>query len=234
MSAKYYAIHKGRVTGIFQSWDDAKPHISGFSGPKFKKFDNLKDAEYYVKHGKIEAKKDHADAVNYSDVIVFTDGSFSNKTKKSGIGIYFQYPYTEYSVGERVGDGSTNQFTELYAIAKTILIIKEKLPNHFNKTNHSNISVEVWTDSDYSKKCIYNWYPKWVKNGWKTASGGDVLYKEVISFIVHQLEEIPYDIKIRHIKEVGLKSHQGEPDDPIIKSIWKGNKEADKLAQNAL
>ena len=230
--SKFYAIHKGKVTGVFKTWNEVTPHINGVAGAKFKKFGNLKDAKYYVKHGKIPIKKDHSDSLNYSDVRVFTDGSYSSKTKRSGLGVYFPYPYTDYSVGERLPDNSTNQFAELYAIAKALIIIKDKLPNHFNSSHHSNICVEIWTDSDYSKNCVYKWYDKWVKNGWKKTDGGDVLYKEVISFIVYAIKEVPYTIKIRHIKEVGLKSHQGEPEDPIIKCIWKGNKEADKLATN--
>lgn len=232
MKRKFYAVHKGRSTGIFEEWNEVIPHIQGFSGAKYKKFDNIDDAKYFLEHGKIPIKKDANVKVNFDDINIFTDGAFSSKTKKAGIGIYFGYPYSVYSISKKLPDNSTNQYAELFAIAKAIMILKEDISKQFNTNNSHTIIVDIWTDSKYSKDCIYTWYPKWVKNGWKTTGGDDVKYQEFISYIVQEIESAPYKIRIRHIKEVGLKSHQSEPDDPIVKMIWKGNKQADKLASS--
>lgn len=35
---KYYAIKKGRQTGIFTSWDETKSLVSGFNGAIYKSF----------------------------------------------------------------------------------------------------------------------------------------------------------------------------------------------------
>ena len=48
---KYYAIHKGRESGIYNTWDECKELVNGFKGAKYKKFNNLNDARYYIDNG---------------------------------------------------------------------------------------------------------------------------------------------------------------------------------------
>jgi len=51
MKKKYYAVAKGRKTGIFTSWDDCKKQVNGFSGAIFKSFKSIQDAkEFLQKH----------------------------------------------------------------------------------------------------------------------------------------------------------------------------------------
>jgi ribonuclease HI len=42
---KYYVIWKGRNTGIFHSWEEAKASIHGFEGAQYKSYDSLGLAE---------------------------------------------------------------------------------------------------------------------------------------------------------------------------------------------
>lgn len=61
----YYAVYRGYKTGIFMFWDDAKKAVDGYSGAVYKKFNNIDDAEHFVKTGEIRnflekpAKKVH-------------------------------------------------------------------------------------------------------------------------------------------------------------------------------
>ena len=41
----YYAVKKGRETGIFESWEECQKQITGLSGAEFKKFKILHQAE---------------------------------------------------------------------------------------------------------------------------------------------------------------------------------------------
>lgn len=41
---KYYTVWKGHKTGVFDSWEECKKHIAGFTGAKFKSFFNLQEA----------------------------------------------------------------------------------------------------------------------------------------------------------------------------------------------
>ena len=44
----YYAVKKGRETGIFENWAECQKQITGFSGAEFKKFKELHQAEAYL------------------------------------------------------------------------------------------------------------------------------------------------------------------------------------------
>ena len=35
---KYYAVKKGRKTGIFTTWDDCKAQVNGYKGAVYKSF----------------------------------------------------------------------------------------------------------------------------------------------------------------------------------------------------
>ena len=42
---KFYVVWKGRQTGVFGSWDEAKEQVSSFSGASYKSFKTLKEAQ---------------------------------------------------------------------------------------------------------------------------------------------------------------------------------------------
>ena len=46
--SKYYAVANGRKTGIFRSYDDVKPLVSGFPNAKHKSFKTLSEAQDYL------------------------------------------------------------------------------------------------------------------------------------------------------------------------------------------
>jgi ribonuclease HI len=232
----YYGVHRGRSTGVFTDWAIVQKLITGYGGPKFKKFKTKEEAEYFYKHGELKPTvyKDPdfitQDETNtnilFSDLLVYTDGSASSKTKKAAIGIAFSGSYEPYDHSEQLPNGSTNQLAELYAIAKALEIIAQRV-----KQKHDITTIEIWTDSDYSVKCAYQWGDNWEKNGWTTGNGDEVKYQTYIEFIRMMLKSMGDNVKLRHIKELNLKSHQSEPSDMYAKMVWKGNKRADVLAR---
>ena len=45
----YYAVAIGRVPGVYQTWDECKAQVTGYSGAIFKKFKTLTDANAFCK-----------------------------------------------------------------------------------------------------------------------------------------------------------------------------------------
>lgn len=45
---KVYAVRKGHRTGIFETWDECKAAVDGFSGAEYKGFSNRAEAEVYL------------------------------------------------------------------------------------------------------------------------------------------------------------------------------------------
>ena len=52
----YYSVYKGHVKGIYSTWNDCYNNIKGYPDAMFQKFENLNDAEYFLKFGN-EPKK---------------------------------------------------------------------------------------------------------------------------------------------------------------------------------
>ena len=48
MAKKFYAVKNGKTTGIFQSWDECKKQVAGFSGAEYKSFKTHEEAESYL------------------------------------------------------------------------------------------------------------------------------------------------------------------------------------------
>ncbi|MED6204235.1 hypothetical protein PIB30_007347 [Stylosanthes scabra] len=59
MEGKYshYAVRVGRVPGIYTSWEEAEPQVTGFPFAKFKGFKSLGEALKYMQHGKEKKEK---------------------------------------------------------------------------------------------------------------------------------------------------------------------------------
>jgi ribonuclease HI len=48
---KFYAVRKGRVPGLYFSWEDCAREVIGFKGAEHKRFGTLADAEVYLFQG---------------------------------------------------------------------------------------------------------------------------------------------------------------------------------------
>lgn len=165
---------------------------------------------------KSEMDKNKIDETVPSDVfIVYTDGACKHNGSdkaRAGIGIYFNKnnKIKIPSISERLMTvKQTNNAAELTAILRAL----ELCDSH-------NISdkILIYTDSDYSMKCITIWYPQWKKEDkLKDRKNIDILIK------IDKLYE-KLDVKFKHIR-----SHTGLTD---IHS--RGNDMADKLAVESL
>ena len=49
-----YAVHRGRTTGIFNTWFECKAQVEEFKNCCFKSFKNNADAKYFVKYGRVK------------------------------------------------------------------------------------------------------------------------------------------------------------------------------------
>lgn len=73
MAKKVYAVKKGKVTGIFNTWDECKKNVHGFPGAQYKSFPTLKEAEEYLGGG----SRDETDDIDSPEsCIAYVDGSF--------------------------------------------------------------------------------------------------------------------------------------------------------------
>ncbi|THH17906.1 hypothetical protein EW146_g2995 [Bondarzewia mesenterica] len=69
----FYAVKKGRVPGIYETWDECQVQVKGFSGPIFKKFHDLQSARDWIasdastypsKRQEFEVASPHSNVIN--------------------------------------------------------------------------------------------------------------------------------------------------------------------------
>ena len=95
-TSKYYAVRKGKKTGIFLSWEECKTAVAGFSGAEYKSFKIKEEAIKYLDGA---TNTIGADQPNANSLLSYVDGSYDNTQKKYAFGCVFITPenmiYTE-------------------------------------------------------------------------------------------------------------------------------------------
>lgn len=80
---KFYAVKKGKKTGIFSTWDECKEQVTGFKGAVYKSFKTLSEAEAFLE--KSEEKIENIEEVD--GVYAYIDGSFDRINGIYGSGV---------------------------------------------------------------------------------------------------------------------------------------------------
>lgn len=177
----FYAVKKGRETGIFESWAECQKQITGFSGAEFKKFKELKQAESYLTSGiSIDNLSDDLDGLH-----AYIDGSFSNDLQETGYGAVILLN------GEIIHTikGSSKKYIEMRNVAGELFA--------------AAVSIKWAVDNGYKSIVLHHDYSgiaHWAKGEWKCKQEGTINYKKFI-------DEISSKISILFIK---VKGHSGD------------------------
>ena len=177
----YYAVRKGRETGIFENWEECQKQVINFSGAVYKKFTKLSDAESFLNDN---TEKETADD-DLSGLHAYIDGSFSDEHQKTGYGAVILYngeiKHTISGKSEKYID-MRNVAGELFAAG---MALKWAVDNGYK---------EITLHYDYSGVSA------WANGEWKTKQEGTINYKNYIDSLKDKIE----------IKFIKVKSHSGD------------------------
>lgn len=88
--AKFYAIKKGRIPGIYTNWSEVKKQVEGFSGSDFKAFSTEKEAKSFLEESLPTLEREEQLDVEFdvpNDFIeIYVDGSYSSNPPIYGSG----------------------------------------------------------------------------------------------------------------------------------------------------
>ncbi len=201
---KFYAVAKGRTTGIFTSWPQAERQVKGFAGAKYKSFKTEKEALAFLKRpvyssgkktvrtGKTGSKGVSTASKNYpkNTIIVHTDGGAIGNPGPGGYGVVIKD-------GEQLSGGfnrTTNNRMELMGVIKAM----EALAGEQNP-------ILLHSDSRYVINGITKgWAKGWKKRGWKKSNGEPALNPDLWARLLDLLPGL--DIKFKWVK-----GHAGDP-----------------------
>ncbi|KAF4335531.1 ribonuclease H1 [Fusarium beomiforme] len=140
---------------------------------------------------------------------IYTDGSSlanGQAGSRAGLGVYFGHN-DKRNLAERLpGEPQTNQRAELMAMLRALEIAP------------LTQGVQIWSDSQYSIKCVTQWAINWERKDWKTASGDEVKNQDIIRDVLAKINE-----RTAAGSQTGFEWVKGHATDP-------GNHEADRLA----
>jgi ribonuclease HI len=234
MPSKFlYAVARGRQTGIFMTWGEAKKHVDGFNGARYKKFTSREDAETFIRgngslilgqFGITDVVPTTAPTLNLkvsphsSDaLVIFTDGACKgNGSAHARAGYAAVFPnHPHHDISERLeGDVKTNNRAEFMACIRGLEICEKEDPG-LGKTVH------MYTDSQLLLNTVTKWMKGWKNNKWMKADENPVLNLD----LVVRLDKLSMR---RKIDWRWVPAHTGR-DDWI--SIW--NARADEMADKA-
>ena len=181
MAKKYYAVKRGRKTGLFTVWAECAAQVQGFQGAVYKGFMTEAEArdwlaggasaanEGAVRTGKKSAAPAPAEPID-ADYIIHTDGSCLRNPGGAGgwaavIENVATGEVTEHSGGD---PETTNNRMELTAALEALSAVPE------------GARIALFTDSQYLKNAFTKfWLPAWKKRGWKKADGELVLNQDL-------------------------------------------------------
>lgn len=217
----FYAVYKGKKTGIFSSWNECKQSVDKYPNAIYKKFKTLEKAKLFMENGTQNSKKEEKKSepcliFNPNTIKVYTDGSCIrniNSKHYGGFGIYFGEKDNRNVTEPYIDKEVTNNRAELHAIQTAIKILNAEISN--------NKEIRIYTDSEYSLKSCTIWYKNWKKNNWKNKDDSPRKNIDYIKPISELLEKYP------NIKLIHIKAHTGKKDPDSI-----GNDMADILADN--
>ena len=198
MPTKYYAIFRGRTTGVFTDWNLVKNLVSGYSNASYKSFSRFEDAEKYSKTGKLVIEENtRMSSVNCNEgqgldgannfVEIYTDGSYKNGNGGYGVVIDLKEKGYKFLKGPVPYRPCTNQISELYAI-------------YIALQQYSKENVRIYSDSKYCINVFTIWCKLWDIGGWKRSNGGVIKNSELIKEIRKLIEDNERSVKFSHVK----------------------------------
>lgn len=191
MPQKYYAVRKGKKTGIFNTWDECKKNVDGFSGAQYKSFKTKEEALAYIGDGN-EVKID-----NTNGVIAYVDGSYNIATKEFSYGMVILRDSKEYTFNKKFDDKDL-----------------ASMRNVAGEIKGAQAAMAYAVEEGLKEITIYYDYAGiafWCLGEWKANKEGTIAYKEYYDSI----KEL---VKVNFVK---VKGHSGDKYNDMADALAK-------------
>ncbi len=204
---KYYAVKKGRVPGIYFSWEDCKKQIEGYSGAIYKSFQTIEEASDFIEGANSITKQKKEKAIIFTEclssedtMIAYVDGSYNVDTKEFSYGMVILYEGKELTFASKVDNQSL-----------------ASMRNVAGEIKGAEMAMRYAIEKGCKKLIIYHDYEgiaRWCLGDWKTNKEGTKAYKAYYDSIKDKLS----------VSFQKVKGHSGD----------KYNDMADELAKSAI
>lgn len=183
--AKFYAVKNGYHTGIYNTWEECRKEVSGYSGAQYKSFGTLADAEEYLGINQQISLFDE-NIPQKNTAVAYVDGSYNTSTKIFGCGVVIFY------------DGKDITFSKSFSDPEMAT-----MRNVAGEIEGAKLAMRYCLDNNIEEIDIYYDYEgieKWCTGAWKTNKDGTIAYRQFYNDASKRL-------KVNFIK---VKGHSGD------------------------
>lgn len=182
MAKKFYAVRKGRTTGIFETWDECKSSVEGYPMPQYKSFGSLNDAKDYL-NGKANNIAKLEDISLLNKLVAYIDGSYDATNKIYSYGCVFITPTSDIMKISGIGDNPEAALINNVAgeLKGALCAVKWAIDNGYKQ-------IQIRHD--------YEGIAKWVTNKWQAKN-------DIVKSYVAQMNKYKDQIDIEFQKVTG-------------------------------
>jgi viroplasmin and RNaseH domain-containing protein len=178
---KFYAVRKGYKVGIYNTWDECKKQVNGFSGAEYKSFQTLEEANEYMG---VEKK---INIGNGEFIEAYVDGSYEHSIQEYGYGVVI------------LKNGMVEKKYSLKGNNKSLVSMR----NVAGEIEASKTAMKYCIDNNIKHLKLYFDYEgieKWCIGAWKTNKEGTIEYKRFYDNIKDKL----------YVEFIKVKAHSGD------------------------
>ena len=205
MAKKFYAVKNGKTPGIFETWDECKKSVDGYSGAVFKSFKTKDEALAFLgiessSNSEIPIDVDGSITSDSSCATAYVDGSYNIATKEFGYGVVMFHNGEELHMSKSFSDAEMASMRNVAGeILGSMAAVKKAIELGLK-------DISIFYD--------YAGIKAWAVGEWKRNKKGTIEYYNYIT-------SVSDSINIRFVK---VRGHSGV----------EGNEEADRLAKRAV
>lgn len=181
--AKFYAVRNGRHIGIYNTWEECRAEVEGFSGAEYKSFPSYDAAAAYI-----GAQLSLFDEPQSDDntAVAYVDGSYNIQTGQFSFGVVMFHNGAEHTFSQAFSDPSLASMRNVAGEIKGA----EKAMRYCEENGIENL--DLYYD--------YEGVEKWCTGEWKANKEGTIAYKRFY-------DEISKKISVSFNK---VKGHSGD------------------------
>lgn len=185
MASKFYAVRKGKKTGIFMTWDECKSQVQGYSAAEYKSFKTREEALEYLNNEAVKTNIEKNVNKEPLNIYAFVDGSFNQSTGTYGYGGFLMHDGIKEVLQ---GSGNDAEMASMRNVAGEVL--------------GSMAAIKRAIELNLTEIAIYYDYmgiEQWATGSWKRNKKGTIDYYNYI-------QSVKDKITIHFVK---VKGHSG-------------------------
>lgn len=181
MAKFYYAVKKGKIPGIYETWKDCEEQVKGYSGAEYKKFSTYEEALSFVSDEKEQIEISEESQLKESEAIAYVDGSFDIDNWTYSYGVVFITCDGKETYSGREDNKDLAEMRNVSGEIKGAMVAM-------------NLAIEKGKKTLYLH-FDYTGIEQWAKGSWKTNKDGTKAYKGFYDSIKAQLNVVFIKVK---------------------------------------